>query len=239
MIDISLNLTHVIVLAALKAGYSSPAEIFRVAAAEGINGLEYSNISKILSMLASSGDVQEILGTLELTDDGRAHFQKRKDDLRDLVDLLEKDQWSLSSNQNVNTELLHELLVNCREIKLIPYSIRYLPNGDDSFFLQELPKKNWIYEFEGRGLGKGNFQDDLMLFVNSGYVFFAGIADSYDNEKKELRLKPDTVKKFSRPISAKDIEAKLGEPFKFIRNKQTFSSAETVEKMIDLVECHL
>ena len=70
---------------------------------------------------------------------------------------------------------VESLLKGTNYIKTIPYTIKRIPNQDDNrFFLKEIPKKGGYYNFEGRGLGKGNFENYIVMFVNSKYIFFIG-----------------------------------------------------------------
>ncbi|MCI7083379.1 winged helix-turn-helix domain-containing protein [Clostridium sp.] len=208
---------------------------------KGVTELSYHNVYKILLVLVEKGLVVNNEGSYELTTEGKEKIKELEERFNKIKYILLEENWEVSSNKNesVSDEVLN-LLQNVISVKIIPYTTKVLCEDDDKFFLETVCNRGY-YDFEGRGLGKGDFKNTVVMFVNSNYAFFVGKIDRYidDGQKKRIYFVDGKVFKFNIGISAKDISNALGYDFRFIRNKQTFSSPEDINNLIDLIKKHL
>lgn len=240
---ISSLVNELLIMEILKYGELDTSQIFRLIEMKGIIGLSYWNIHKILNNLLEKGVIRNMEGTYEITDLGLKTKEEYKERFNLISNMLLNESWNIHKDEMISAIdpiTVESLFKGTKHIKTIPYTIKKIPNqNDNTFFLKDIPQRGGYYTFEGRGLGKGNFENYIVMFVNSKYIFFIGKVEEYDNETKSIYFDKGKVYKLRKPISENDLKNVLGDDFKFIRNKQTFSNENEIKLLKELIQKHI
>lgn len=216
----------------------SVSEIFEIIKHNGVVGVSYDTIRKNIATLLNRNLIQKEETIYMITEEGRKEVSDIILDFKRLVVLL--DKMSLTERKPEKHVSLPSIYNNCMIIKTVPYTITHF-NGasEDDFFLNIIPAQNWVYHFDGRGLGKGNHSNIVIAFQNNNLIKFVAVLDYYVdlNGLKEMHLNRGSVHKLSIPITNRDMQ-QVQQNFRFIRNKQTISDVNDVEEFKHLLEKH-
>ena len=249
--EILSHLNHLVILDLVSKGFQDASAISRILKDKNISHLEYANISKILNFLAKSNEnnISYLKPTsdnsgYELTTHGDERLKKLKKDFNHLSDLINNDTLSFTVHDSDSIISIDTLFSTCSQVKTIPYSISHffendIKGDDNDWFLNYLPNQGeYKYTFEGRGLGDNTFEDTIVLFVNSGYVFFVAQIAFYEHSTKTMHLKAGSIFKLKTPLSKEDFQNNGFKDFKFIRNKQTFTDSTQIESIKEMLKTH-
>lgn len=239
---VSSLVNELLIMEILKYGELDASQIYRLIEMKGIVGLSYWNIYKILNNLLEKGIIRNIEGTYKITDLGLKIKGEYKERFNLISNTLLNESWNIQKDERITdiNPILESLFKGSKDIKTIPYTIKKIPyKDDDRFFLIDIPKRGGYYNFEGRGLGKGNFQNDIVMFVNCKYIFFIGKIEKYDKENKRIYFDKGNVYKLRKPISENDLKNVIGDDFRFIRNKQTFYNEKEKELLKKIIKEHI
>lgn len=248
----SKQINELIILTVLKKeGALLPSQLFEKIQTNGINGINFGNLNKILKGLYDNGVIRKDDGYYAITDFGLNYLDKQKTNFEDIYNFIFKYQIMThfvgKEKQSKNIKIFNDLYCDCKAIKIVPYTELHFDNEDENtYFNETLPKQDFIYYFDGaRGLGRGHFSNYIIAFQNNNMIKFIAILDKYvdtfiDGERvKYMQLKKHSVIKLNNPISVFEIKKNVDLNFKFHRTKQTFNDLEIVGDFIHLFKEHI
>lgn len=248
--QLSTTANRLLVLKALEDAHArTPAEIQETINFNKAAGFGYSFLNKILAALTDEGMIERDKYHLySITEKGAEHISLYMNKLQNICGLFENFK-NISAGSDVSDpqdkSSAFKLYVNCPAVKFIPYSAAHLDTEKESdFFLSYLPSNGYLYEFDGRGLGTGNFQNYLAAFQNSNLVKFVAVIEDYSDTSKSggikaIKLKKESISKLTVPITARDIAANVDSSFRFVQNKQAFEDTKRVADFLTLLSFHL
>lgn len=211
-------------------------EIYDKIQTENIAGFSYVQLCKLLTELVERNLLAKQLNgpTYTITQTGKDMKRNLNREIHELSLLLNKE--IEENNEKKEIQITPEKTFNFPGIKTIPYTVQKFDNENEDRFFKEL-EKTLIYPFEGRGLGQGNYENYLLAFQNNKQIKFIAEVKSYDQEKKEIKIKKNTVKKLNPPISNSEMSC-IRTGFQLCRTKQTISKKEEIETFLHILRKH-
>ena len=230
--NLTKKMLHLLALKAIAAMPSlSVAEIYEGLKYNGINGVAYESLYKAIMELVHEGMVSGNDGLYKIKEEGAEQISIYIAELENLLDVLNDFKpIPLAGRYGMPPDML-DMYRKCKIVKIVPYNpINFNTKTEREFFLDELPnRKNNVFSFDGRGLGKGARPNTIIAFQRNNMIRYIAIMERYYDDKgiKEMILAPGSIHELASPISSKDMQA-IRPGFRFAQNKQTIEISEEV-----------
>lgn len=213
------------------------AEIAEISKLIGVTRFSYESITKLLYAMVNSNWIEKKESVYMITKTGQHELESIVSNSKAAVALLENTPMNCQNNNHSHS--LSSEYLSAVGVKTVPYTVEKLDCEEEDFFLEFVPNSGDIYDFDGRGLGVGNFSNYIISFQNNNLIKYVAVLDYYTNlpGEKTMHLKKGTIHKLTTPISNLDMQI-VQKNFRFIRNKQTLIDPDKVSAFKTLLEKH-
>ena len=133
------------------------AEIAEISKLIGVTRFSYESITKLLYAMVNSNWIEKKERVYMITETGQHELESIGSNSKAAVALLENTPMNCQNNNHSHS--LSSEYLSAVGVKTVPYTVEKLGCEEEDFFLEFVPNSGDIYEFEGRGLGVGDFSN--------------------------------------------------------------------------------